>query len=97
MLDGFPRDSEQAAAFEADIGAPVNIIYLEVNDIVLKERLMERNNFDDTEESIANRIASFASKTLPLIEKYGGKVAKINAERSKEEVFADIQKVMEGI
>jgi len=54
-----------------------------------------RNNFDDTAESIIKRIASYNEKTRPLAQKYKAKV--VNAERTADEIFADVQKVMESL
>lgn len=60
-------------------------------------RLLERGNFDDNKESVAKRLENFESKTLPVIQKYGDKVKTINCDRPKEEVSADVQKIMEAI
>jgi len=54
-----------------------------------------KNNFDDTAESIIKRIASYNEKTRPLAQKYKAKV--VNAERTADEIFADVQKVMESL
>ncbi len=59
LVDGFPMDANQAAAFEADICSPVAILFFEANDEVLKERLTKRANFDDTADSITKRIENF--------------------------------------
>jgi len=54
-----------------------------------------RNNFDDTEESILKRIGNFNSKTRPVAVKYGAK--SVSAERSADDIFADVEKVISGI
>ena len=64
---------------------------------ILKERLLGRNNFDDTESSIAKRVEGFTKDTIPVVEAFGAKVKKVNAERPKEEIFADVQKIVEGL
>eukprot|EP00094_Tigriopus_californicus_P005772 TCALIF_05563-PA protein Name:"Similar to ak1 Adenylate kinase isoenzyme 1 (Cyprinus carpio)" AED:0.08 eAED:0.08 QI:317/0.5/0.66/1/1/1/3/901/220 len=97
VLDGFPLDLEQAQAFEKDIGSPKAIIFIEANDTVLEERLLARGNFDDNKTSIEKRLHNFYTKTVPVVEHYGDLVKRINAERPKEEVFADVQKVMESL
>lgn len=97
VLDGFPLDLEQAQAFERDIGSPKAIIFIEANDTVLEERLLGRGNFDDNKASIEKRLQNFYTKTVPVVEHYGDLVKRINAERPKEEVFADVQKVMESL
>jgi len=92
LIDGFPIDIEQADAFVRDIAAPAAVIFFEANDSVLKQRLMARNNFDDTEESIAKRVANFNANTRPIAEKFAAKV--VNAERSAVDIFADVEKLM---
>ena len=42
-------------------------------------------------------MASFEEKTKPMNAKYGDKVKTINIERSKEDIFADVLKVIEAI
>ena len=58
---------------------------------------MARNNFDDTADSIAKRLDNFTANTIPVTEAYKDKVRKVNAERTKEEIFADVQKIMESL
>ena len=45
-------------------------------------------------EFCSKRISTFEEKTSPLVAKYGDKVKTINVERSKEDVFADVEKIM---
>lgn len=97
MIDGYPISLQQAAAFEKDVTDVKVIILLEVPNDKLKERLTKRNNFDDTEDSINKRIANYNSKTLPILDKYSAKVKKIDANRSKDEVFDDIKKIFESL
>lgn len=91
LIDGFPIKADQAEAFEADIGKPTMVLAFEASDEVLKGRLMARNNFDDTEESINKRLANYNECTKPVIAKYGAK--SINAERTADEIFADVEKL----
>jgi len=97
LIDGFPFDVTQAKAFEADIVSPVAVLFFEASNDVLKERLSKRANFDDTTEAVEKRIESFNKETLPVVEAYKAKVKTVNAERSKEEIFADVQKIVESL
>jgi adenylate kinase family enzyme len=54
-----------------------------------------RNNFDDTEESILNRISTYNEKTKTVATKHNATV--ISAERQAEEIFVDIQGVMDKL
>ena len=84
-------------SFEKNIGSPKAIIFFEANDVILKERLMSRNNFDDTKESVDKRVANFHAKTMPVVNKYGEKVKIINVERTKEDIFNDIKSIMDAL
>ena len=52
---------------------------------------------DDTPEAIAKRLALYHELTEPVIEHYrnGGKVVGINADRSVDEVFLEVQAALE--
>ena len=92
-MDGFPLDQQQAIAFTRLIGTPDAVIYLNVNETIMKDRLKKRGNFDDTESSIDKRVNMFMDKTKPLIEKWHA--IKIDAEKPTDELFADIMAVLE--
>merc|ERR1711973_461232 len=87
LIDGFPINAKQAEDFEADIGKPTMVIVFEASDEVLKGRLKARANFDDTEDSIAKRLANYNEQTKQVIAK------SINAERTADEIFADVEKL----
>ena len=54
---------------------------------------------DDTEESLKERLGEYHKNTQPVIEYYKekGLVSVINADQAKENVYADIKTVLEGI
>jgi len=95
LIDGFPMDSEQADSFISDIGSPTAVILFEANDTILQERLKSRNNFDDTEESILKRIDNYNQQTKPVADKFNAKI--VNAERTADEIFPDVEAVMNGV
>lgn len=92
MIDGFPIDEEQAESFVTEIGEPTLVLAFEANDEILKDRLKSRNNFDDTEESIKKRVENFGRKTRPVMAKYKAKI--VNAERTPEAIFGDVEKLI---
>ena len=55
-------------------------------------RLLERGNFDDKEDAINKRCATFQNECRPVLEKYADKLLKINADQDKEAVAQDIEK-----
>jgi len=91
LIDGFPINAVQAEAFESDIGKPTMVLAFEANDEVLKGRLKSRANFDDTEDSILKRLGNYNELTKPVIAKYGATI--INAERTADEIFAEVEKL----
>ena len=104
VLDGFPRTVEQAEALskilketKMDLDAVVN---LSVPDKELVQRLLNRaikeGRADDNEETISNRLHTYNSKTLPLIDYYrkAGILREINGVGSMEEITKEIQKAL---
>jgi len=56
---------------------------------------MIRNNFDDTEDAIDKRITIYNDKTKSVASSHNAKA--VNADRSTEEIFADIQNILNGM
>ena len=105
VLDGFPRTLPQADALEPilhEIGKELSVVLaLLVPDGVGVERMLKRaeieGRVDDTPEAIAKRLDLYHRETEPLIEWYRARsnVVPIHAERSVDEVFAEIQDALE--
>ena len=105
VLDGFPRTMNQAQALDAllrEIGRGLTLAFeLQVPDAVsigrLTKRAEEEGRPDDTPEAIAERLALYHSETEPLVEHYRatGNLVGIHADRSINEVFAEIQRALE--
>jgi adenylate kinase len=99
LIDGFPREADQARMFEEEVGQCVKVINFECSDAVMTRRLLQRGQtsgrVDDNEATIKKRLATFRQETLPVIEFYKRKhlVCSINAERSVDEVYQDVHPV----
>jgi adenylate kinase len=100
ILDGFPRTVPQGEFLDtiADIGL---VIYLEVSDNTIRERILERGKTsgreDDQNVDIINRrILQYKTETKPLIEFYGDKniLATIDGEESINEVFHRVENII---
>lgn len=102
ILDGFPRTVEQAKALSEilkelhmELDSVVN---LDVPDEELVKRLLGRaikeGRSDDNEETIKNRLHTYNTKTLPLIDFYKGTgiLRQINGLGSMKEITDSILK-----
>lgn len=96
IMDGFPRTTAQAEAFENGIN---KVIYLRVSDKEALWRLSGRddNREDDTLKAIRKRIEVFHRFTEPVIEYYRkkGKFLEIDGEKSIEEINKEILKSLD--
>ncbi|KAI0426836.1 adenylate kinase-domain-containing protein [Xylaria sp. FL1042] len=97
VLDGFPRNLEQAQYFEETIAPIELVIVLECPDNVLIDRLLPRGRFDDNLENICKRIRTFRETTSQVISFYEdkGKVKTIKAEGTIQAVTMQIARLLE--
>lgn len=100
ILDGFPRTVVQGEFLDkiADIGL---VVYLEVSDNTIRERIIERGKTsgreDDQSVDIINRrILQYKLETKPLVDFYGSKkiLATIDGEESINEVFNRVENII---
>jgi len=105
ILDGFPRTLPQADALDPmlrEIGKELTVVFaLQLPREVSIQRLLNRarleGRLDDTPEAIEKRLELYQRETEPLIEWYRirSKVVPIHADRTPNEVFAEIQQALE--
>lgn len=125
LLDGFPRDMEQAEALEK-FSTPDAVLNLVVNLDKIEKRITGRRNCcackgsfnvefigdtnvcptcggklirrdDDNPETVKERLAVYKEKTEPLVSYYQkqGKLINVDGDKSVEDVFAEIQRVLD--
>ncbi len=74
LFDGFPRNLEQASVFEDIISfyerTKLTVVYLEVSEAVLEERLKGRGRNDDTDAVIDRRLKLYYRLTEPVVAYY---------------------------
>ncbi len=95
IMDGFPRTTAQAKAFENGID---KVVYLNVPDKEALWRIAHRTDVreDDTIAAIKKRIELFHEVTEPVIEYYRnkGSLVELNGEKPIEEINEEILKVL---
>ncbi|XP_061370518.1 UMP-CMP kinase 3-like [Gastrolobium bilobum] len=98
LIDGFPRNEENRAAFENVTGIePAFVLYFDCPEEEMERRLLNRNQGrdDDNIETIRKRFKVFLESSLPVINYYDAKqkVRKIDAARPIEEVFESVKAI----
>jgi len=100
ILDGFPRTSEQAEALvglleEAERG-PVRVVNLSVPDDVLLQRILARGEgrADDTEETVARRLAVYRRDTAPVLEHFRSALLEVDGQGTIDEINQRIREAL---
>ena len=84
LIDGFPREINQALEFEKSIAECSIVLSYECTEDVMTERLLERGKTsgraDDNEETIRKRLETFRQSTMPVLDHYEqkGKLRKVS-------------------
>lgn len=100
ILDGFPRNVNQAAFLEKLLAKLEQnadcVINLDVPDDVLVSRLLERKRKDDNEETIRRRLEVYHRDTVPVIDFYQQRetLKTIDGDRTMEEVSEQLNKAI---
>lgn len=103
LIDGYPREKDQGAAFEKKIAPADLIIFFDCSDGTLVTRILGRaaasgeKRSDDNEDTLKTRISTFRTNTEAILEQYTDKTLRLDAERSKEEIFDDVCKALDSL
>jgi adenylate kinase len=100
VLDGFPRNVQQAEALDAmlaSIGRAIDhVLFFDLSDDLAAERMRGRaaaeGRTDDTPEVIARRLAIYHQQTEPVVDRYraAGVLVPLRADLPIDEVYAQI-------
>ncbi|KAJ3500839.1 hypothetical protein NM208_g17060 [Fusarium decemcellulare] len=100
LIDGFPRKMDQAVKFEETVCPAKLVLFFDCPEAVMEERLLQRGQTsgrsDDNAESIRKRFRTFIETSMPVVDEYEkqGKVIKVDATPTPNEVFATTEKVL---
>ncbi|KAL3651164.1 UMP-CMP kinase 3 [Castilleja foliolosa] len=102
LIDGFPRNEENRAAFESVTGIePEFVLFFDCPEEEMERRLLGRNEGreDDNIETIRKRFKVYMESSLPVVDYYSakGKVRKISASRPVDEVFEAVKAVFTSL
>jgi len=101
LIDGYPREQAQGVQFEESILPCTWVLYFDVPDDTMVERLLHRaktsGRVDDNEETIKKRLATFHKHSEPVIAYYKAKCSSILATSSPDAVFAEVQKALDAL
>jgi adenylate kinase len=92
ILDGFPRNGEQARILDAWLsgqGREASIVVaLDVPDAELLRRILSRGEgrSDDTEETVSRRLAVYRSETAPLLDHYRDALIRVDGVGGIEDI-----------
>ena len=107
VLDGFPRNLEQATALDdllEDLGRQLDAaVFFDLPDDIAVERLLRRakleNRSDDTPEVIDRRLRTYHAETEPVVDHYrlNGRLVPVDAGRDVSEVWEETQAALEHL
>ncbi len=101
ILDGFPRDIEQAKWMAENIATEIEgVLQIEVPKQELVRRIQLRGREDDTEEALKKRFQIVEQNiytVCEILKKKGVKVAKVNGLGSVEEVTEQVRQTLKGM
>ena len=101
LLDGFPRKMDQAELFEQEVCAAKLVVYFALGEDEMLARIMarvaeqpaEEVRADDAEDVVRKRFLTNMEQCMPVVESYRaqGRLAEIDANASKEVVYAKVK------
>lgn len=98
LIDGFPRQMDQAVKFEEDVCVSSFTLFFDATEEEMLKRLLNRGKTsgrsDDNIESIKKRFRTFKETSYPVVEYYKGmgKVVVVQAMDTPQGVYQQVRK-----
>ncbi|XP_018334726.2 adenylate kinase isoenzyme 1-like [Agrilus planipennis] len=101
LIDGYPREKSQGALFEKNVSPVTVILFFDASEDTLTKRLLHRaetsGRADDNEETIKARLKTFNENNNEVISQYPDKLKRIQAEGTVEEIFANVEAILDKL
>lgn len=97
LIDGFPRQMDQAHKFEDEVCESAFTLFFECSEEVMLKRLLKRGETsgreDDNIESIKKRFRTFVETSMPVVDYFegSGKVVRIDSTTNAEGVYKQVR------
>ncbi|XP_033008086.1 UMP-CMP kinase [Lacerta agilis] len=104
LIDGFPRNEDNLQGWNKTMDGKADVLFVlffDCDNEVCINRCLERGKSsgrsDDNRESLEKRIHTYLDSTKPIIDLYEkmGKVRKVDASKSVDEVFGKVVKIFD--
>uniref|UniRef100_T1J1L5 UMP-CMP kinase n=1 Tax=Strigamia maritima TaxID=126957 RepID=T1J1L5_STRMM len=100
LIDGFPRNEDNLEGWIRLMSDKVNLLFVLFFDCpqeVCIERCLNRKRFDDTRESLKNRLTIYYGDTMPIVEYYRklNLVKQLDATKTADEIYEIVRKTFE--
>lgn len=98
LIDGFPREMEQAIQFEKTIGQVRGVFFFDCSEKVMEQRLLKRGETsgraDDNADTIRKRFRTFQEQSLPVLSYFekSGRLFRVSSESPVDEVYSAVKK-----
>ncbi|RVD81104.1 uncharacterized protein DFL_008981 [Arthrobotrys flagrans] len=96
LIDGFPRQMDQALKFEEVVVPSQFTLFFDCDEDTMTKRLLERGKTsgrsDDNMESILKRFRTFKETSMPVVNYFEGqkRVVKVDGGKSIDAVYKDV-------
>eukprot|EP00281_Chroomonas_sp_CCMP1168_P008597 CAMPEP_0206258324 /NCGR_PEP_ID=MMETSP0047_2-20121206/25853_1 /ASSEMBLY_ACC=CAM_ASM_000192 /TAXON_ID=195065 /ORGANISM="Chroomonas mesostigmatica_cf, Strain CCMP1168" /LENGTH=316 /DNA_ID=CAMNT_0053685049 /DNA_START=88 /DNA_END=1035 /DNA_ORIENTATION=+ len=106
LVDGFPRNMNNLKGWDRICGRSICVemmLMFECTEKVMTKRLLNRGKtsgrVDDNMDTIRKRLRTYIQETMQVVKHFEkmGKLQRIDADRERDQVYAEVRKVMEPI